>query len=81
MIDWDLEEWTSVDVPNRVWENRTEFKLTDEVLTWLASHAGEKQTIRYLEGNWRNTIPISIDCTTFYFRDPQVAMMFKLTFS
>jgi hypothetical protein len=79
-MDWDLIDWPCVDVPNAVWENRTEFKLTDEVLDWLAEKAGEKQTIRHLDGNWRNSVPIASETTTFYFRDPNVAMLFRLTF-
>jgi hypothetical protein len=41
---------------------------------WVRAHAGEKDTDWTVNGS-----PIGSDCT-YWFRDPETAMLFKLTF-
>lgn len=59
------------------------FRMSSEVHCWLLDHAGAKA--RFFTdgptGSWHHDIPLSANDVTFYFRDPKIAMMFKLTFA
>ena len=59
------------------------FRLSSQVHSWLLDHAGAKA--RFFSsgptGSWHHDIPLAAHEITFYFRDPKVAVMFKLTFA
>lgn len=57
------------------------FYLSGEVHTWLLDNVGKKA--RFFSdgptGSWHHDIPMSAQTVNFYFRDPKVAILFKLT--
>jgi hypothetical protein len=86
-VSW--EKWTSVSLGRERVEAKTQaskgfypgFIMSSEVHSWLLTHAGAKA--RFFSdgptGSWHHDIPLSATTVTFYFRDPKVAMLFKLT--
>lgn len=80
------EKWTSVILHREKVETpklyAPYFYLDAKVHTWLLDHAGKKA--RFFTdgptGSWHHDIPMGAQTISFYFRDPKVAMLFKLTF-
>jgi len=84
--DEDENGWFCANIANQcVWsivdENGFRIKslhLREDVLSWLIEHVGPKNTMREI-GMWRNDIPLLVTDTNFYFKDPNKALLFKLT--
>jgi hypothetical protein len=86
------ESWISVELGRDVVEDVQQsrryvglrlFELKEVVETWLLDTVGPKARFTKLndQGSWHHTIPISHDKVTFFFKDPNHAMLFKLTFA
>jgi hypothetical protein len=80
------ETWHRVELPNRqVWRfNEQDFliyTLQYPLHEWLHDHVGLKA--KFLStgptGDWHCSYPVTAEITTFYFRDPAIAVLFKLT--
>lgn len=92
MSDWRLvkrssvevwRQWSMVDVPTANVKALYSYsfpKHNEEVLNWLARNVGSKLVPTCPPGNgvWYYTIPTNSEVTTFYFKNPDHALMFKL---
>lgn len=84
--DEDENEWFCANVANGcVWPSVDEngfrirfLHLRDDVAEWLKEHVGVKTSMREI-GVWRHDIPLLALDTNFYFKDPNKALLFKLT--
>lgn len=79
------ETWTPVELPvSKAMDGRPGwFGPKAEIRRWLEANVGEKA--RFFTngptGEWHHDVPISRDWITFYFRKPDKAMLFKLTWA
>lgn len=77
--------WTRVKLDRHRVENLTRYSLAFEldvlVKTWLLNHAGIQHSYFQHEGSWHHDIPMAAQDVTFYFRDPKIAVLFKLVWS
>ena len=88
IFDNDEENpWTECVVSNSsVWPNVTNqgrrigsLHIKIEIHDWLEAHVGPRVTMRQ-RGFWRHDFPLSdTSTTTFFFKDADAALMFKLT--
>lgn len=82
MIFEEWESWVPVNVPtvNVLGPSYGSIldPMTDECLAWMEEHVGVKASVRQI-GDWSKTIPLTGDFTLFYIKDPEKALLFKLT--
>ena len=54
-----------------------------ELGEWLTRNVGPRASYKdqYASGNWHHDVPMACSYMTFYFRNPDQAMLFKLTWA